>query len=318
MYCGVDVVVQQAIQLVSANSKNFLALARSAEVAANYSEAHAYYTKVLEIEPTNSQAWYGKGTAAGWLSNLKVLRLAEMLTCYDNAIKFSQENLAGDLKRACGLKLNRVANACCSMSQKHTAEYITVPNVWGEHIQRSLQIISVYEVAHRYAPREQEIMENIIAVCVDLIQGVKYKELVPGTSYKGSKAVFLSDEYEKKMRGTITAYARKIQELDPNYVAPNPQREQAGLCFVATATLGNDRHPQVLFLQSFRDELLLKSAGGALFVAWYYRYGPRAARRIENSKFARAGSYLFLVLPMVVIARIMTSAATAFRKLFGS
>jgi tetratricopeptide (TPR) repeat protein len=309
MYCGVDVVVRQAIQLVSGNAKNFLQLAKNASAAGNYSEAHGYYTKVLEVEPQNAEAWFGKGTSAGWQSNLKGFRFREMLIAYDNAINCSQANSVGKMRLACARLLNEVANACCSMSQKHAAEFITVPNVWGEHMHRSLEIISVYEAAHRYAPHERAIMKNIIAVCVDLIQGVKYEELVPGTSYKGSKVVHLSDEYEQTMRGTITAYARKIQELDPNYVEPNPQRPTAGWCFVVTATLGSDHHPQVLFLRSFRDEVLLRSACGAAFVAWYYKNGPRAARRIENSKFARALSYLFLVLPMVAAARIVTWAA---------
>src|SRR5579871_470226 len=308
MYCGVDVVVQQAIQFVSPNSKNFMELAKSAAAAANYSEAYAYYTRVLEIEPRNAEAWIGNGVAAGWLSNLRELRLGEMLTCFDNAIKFSQSDSAGDVRRGCALQLNQVAAGCYSMSQKHTLEFIKVPKIWGEHLQRCNEIISVYEIAHLYSPYERAILENIIAVCKGNIEGVKYRELIPGTTFQEPKLAALTPEYEQKLRGKIGVYARKIQELDPSYVPPNPQRETAG-CFVVTATLGNDRHPQVQFLRSFRDELLLKSAGGAVLVAWYCRYGPALARRIENSKFARAMSYLFLVVPMVAVARVVTWAA---------
>lgn len=50
-----------------------------------------------------------------------------------------------------------------------------------------------------------------------------------------------------------------------------------GRCFVATACLGDERHPTVLTLRQFRDRVLRRSAAGRSFLAWYVRNGPRLA-----------------------------------------
>jgi tetratricopeptide (TPR) repeat protein len=305
MYCGVDVVVRQAIQLVSSNSKNFLELAKTASIAGNYAEAYNYFTKVLETDPANADAWFGKGTAAGWQSSLVAFRFAEMLVAYDNALKFSTSEASQEMQKACANTLSDVATACYSMSRKHVLEFITVPNSWIEYLPRCRQIISLYEVANEYEPSNRTIIENIIHVCKDNIEGVKYNDLYDNNT---SKTVFLSDEYEKEIRGILIAYAEKLKALDPNYIPPNPQRQSPG-CFVVTATMGNEEHPVVVVLRSFRDEVLVKSAVGSAFITWYYEHGPAIARRIEASTACRLASYILVVAPAASFAYIILWAS---------
>ena len=300
MYCGIDVVVRQAIQLVSGNTKNFVELAKAASAAGNYSEAYDYFTKTLELEPTNAEAWFGKGTAAGWLSTLVDFRFGEMLVAYENAVKFSKDESIAEMKAACANTLSAVATACYTMSFKHAREYIALPNTWAEYLPRCRNIISLYEIAHSYSPDDRIIIENVIHLCKDNIEGVKYNDPYDNNT---SKTVFLSDQYENEIRNILTVYADKLKKLDPNYVPPNPQKQSPG-CFVITATMGNEGHPAVSLLRTFRDELLIKSGTGAAAVAWYYKYGPEIARRIENSFVARSVSYLFVVVPAVSVASI--------------
>ena len=300
MYCGVDVVVRQAIQLVSGNSKNFVELAKAASAAGNNAEAFGYFTKTLELEPTNAEAWFGKGTAAGWQSTLADFRFGEMLVAYENAVKFSKDESVAEMKAACANTLNAVATACYTISFKHAHDFIALPNTWAEYLPRCRQIISLYEVAHSYAPDDRTIIENVIHLCKDNIEGVKYSDPYDNNT---SKTVFLSDQYENEIRNILTVYADKLKKLDPNYVPPNPQKQSPG-CFVITATMGNEGHPAVSLLRTFRDELLVKSRAGAAAVAWYYKYGPKVARRIENSLVARSVSYPFVVVPAVSVASI--------------
>jgi len=49
-------------------------------------------------------------------------------------------------------------------------------------------------------------------------------------------------------------------------------------CFIATATFQSDRHPAVLLLRRFRDEILLQSWLGAQWVDFYYAWSPQAAQ----------------------------------------
>jgi hypothetical protein len=48
-------------------------------------------------------------------------------------------------------------------------------------------------------------------------------------------------------------------------------------CFIATATFESDRHPAVLLLRRFRDEILLQSWLGRKSVDFYYSWSPQAA-----------------------------------------
>lgn len=61
-----------------------------------------------------------------------------------------------------------------------------------------------------------------------------------------------------------------------------------GFCFVATAAWGAPWADKVQALRWFRDLYLRSNAVGSAFVAFYYSYGPAAARAIAPSPYARA------------------------------
>ncbi len=73
-------------------------------------------------------------------------------------------------------------------------------------------------------------------------------------------------------------------------------------CFVATATMGDYKHPTVRELQKFREDYLLHREWGRIFVRVYYKWGPCFASVIENNYWFRKLSYLFIVKPLLFIA----------------
>jgi hypothetical protein len=56
-------------------------------------------------------------------------------------------------------------------------------------------------------------------------------------------------------------------------------------CFIATAVYGSYDAPQVIILRRLRDEKLILSSTGRLFVGAYYRVSPPLAQRLKNSPF---------------------------------
>jgi len=305
MYCGGSISVGNAVQItIGASAENLLTLARTATVAGNYAEAYNYYNRVLEIDPNNSLAWYGKGEAAGWLSNLNEFRFSEILVAFENALKFATNESKENLKQTCAHTLNSVATACYVLSRDHMLQFIALQNTWGDYIARCRQIISLYEAAHLCSQDNRQIIENIIHLCKDNIEGVRYKDPFENNI---SRSAFISGPYEKEIRDILISYGETLRKLDPKYIIPNPQRLNSG-CFVVTATLGDEHHPSVQFLRYFRDNFLIKSTLGNLFVCWYYLHGPTFARQIEKSKVAAIVSYFLIVVPSVLIAKCLTYA----------
>jgi hypothetical protein len=84
----------------------------------------------------------------------------------------------------------------------------------------------------------------------------------------------------------------------------NPSNSNSG-CFIATATLGSYDHSLVLELRQFRDEWILTKRWGKDFVSWYYYYGGIAAKVIEDKTVLKRMSYLFIILPLVFLARVV-------------
>lgn len=75
----------------SAAIANYLKMARTALEADNNSEAESYANKIIELDPTHSEAWYIKGEAAGWQSTVAKPRLSESVSAWLNAIEHAAE-----------------------------------------------------------------------------------------------------------------------------------------------------------------------------------------------------------------------------------
>jgi hypothetical protein len=69
-------------------------------------------------------------------------------------------------------------------------------------------------------------------------------------------------------------------------------------CYIATAVYGSYDAPNVLVLRRFRDEVLLNSAIGKMFVGLYYRLSPALAKRLSSMK--RLNAALKLILDKLV------------------
>jgi len=75
-------------------------------------------------------------------------------------------------------------------------------------------------------------------------------------------------------------------------------------CFIATAAYGTATAEQLDVLRAFRDQVLLQSASGSQFVAWYYQASPPVADFISENSLLRTVVRELLVDPMVGLARL--------------
>ena len=90
-------------------------------------------------------------------------------------------------------------------------------------------------------------------------------------------------------------------------------RQPKSGCFIATAVYEDADAPQVRSLRAFREDILLRSRPGTLFVHAYYRLSPHAARLISRHEpLRRLGRVL--LQPIVELCKRIQEQAGNRRK----
>jgi hypothetical protein len=91
--------------------------------------------------------------------------------------------------------------------------------------------------------------------------------------------------------------------------------EDTRRCLIATATYGSELSPEVQFLRSFRNNMILRSFAGSSFLqsfnSWYYSFSPQVAQLIAESQFLKDVVKLSLY-PLLGILTTTTGAHAAF------
>jgi DNA-directed RNA polymerase subunit RPC12/RpoP len=301
MYCGQSILVKDIVHItVGPNIKNLLGLARTAEVAGNLAEAETYYNRVLELDPTISEAWIGKGKSAGWQSTLQNMRFGEALTSFGHAIGTSQDTEKAKTISICLDEINKLVAALYNMARKHMLEYVAVQNVWGEYLGQVSQMLTTLETASAWLPTDKTTLENIVHLCKDNIEGVSYRDQFDENK---PKCWGVSPQYETLLRQKFDTAVNALKTIDPNYAPPVIEKKKADSCFIVTATMGDPEHPTVNLMRRFRDQWILTRPGGESFVSLYYRYGPLAANFIRDSRLLRTIAFTLIVTPAAWLAR---------------
>jgi len=122
---------------------------------------------------------------------------------------------------------------------------------------------------------------------IRLAEGEPLRVSVMGVPQEGEYYLLL---LEVKRKGRLRLYWRPIY-IKPIIGAGNE-------CFIASATYGSCMEPEVEALRRWRDDSLLKSRGGRIFVRFYYFVSPPLARLIRRSCFLRKMS-LYVLSPLV-------------------
>jgi len=82
---------------------------------------------------------------------------------------------------------------------------------------------------------------------------------------------------------------------------------KSGFCFIATAVYGSYNAPEVLALRNFRDDILLSSNVGRIWVNLYYIFSPPVARLLRAHLALRNMVRKVVVQPIVNLVRSHTT-----------
>ena len=211
--------------MTGSNISNLLGLARSAQLAGNQEEALSYFNRVLEADPTISEAWMGKGKAAAWQSSLANMRVNEGIVAFGHAIATAAEADKALVTAQAVEEINRLVATLYGMARRQLNEFVALPNMWTQYIGQISQLLNALEEVRSWSPYDRTTLENIVHLCKDNIEGVSYNDPY---EYNVSKAWHLSPEYEVVVKSRLDAAVNALRQSDPDYSAPTIEKRESG------------------------------------------------------------------------------------------
>ncbi|HEV7891805.1 MAG TPA: hypothetical protein VGP08_14275 [Pyrinomonadaceae bacterium] len=180
MYCGTSIVVREAVQAAAAgNVGNWLKLADTAVASGNFQEAFDYYTRVLEVDASHSESWYGKGRAAGSLSSPQQFRITEMLACFRAALEHAPEGERREvMSKNAATAASGLADRAYRASYQQICAHAAYDAAWAAHLEQSRAVIGALEFAHGLDVETRAPIDQIVRISKHLREGVTFH--VPG------------------------------------------------------------------------------------------------------------------------------------------
>ena len=121
------------------------------------------------------------------------------------------------------------------------------------------------------------------------------------------KQILFDEEFGKKRSHHVQQRAREGKHAHKQYEQQLSGRVQDKRCFIATCIFGIDaRETQIL--RAFRDQTLLTTRPGKVFVTFYYAVSPQVVKFIEKAPVLKRP--IGPVLKGVVKLILRTSART--------
>lgn len=110
--------------------------------------------------------------------------------------------------------------------------------------------------------------------------------------------LFAIREYKRIFGGEISEAKSYVDKLTQEH---NIEVKKG--CFIATACYGDYDSPEVIVLRNYRDNILLQSNGGKLFVNAYYKTSPFIAKIIYKSNILKNITKTLIVKPFYKMAK---------------
>lgn len=112
---------------------------------------------------------------------------------------------------------------------------------------------------------------------------------------------------ELNAQSSMFSYKYTIKLKEANFQFAGGAGLPTSQCVIATAAFGSELSPEVQYLRSFRDNIVLSTISGSQFMkafnAWYYSFSPSVADYLHEHRAERETVRLFLY-PLINILEI--------------
>lgn len=188
------------------NLKNLLQLAELAAQGGNSEEAYLYFTKVLEIDSTNSTAWFGKGVAAARQSSLANLRLDELTTNIMHAIEFATGDQKEAFQRRGAETILGIVNDFEKASTSHWLNSNGLDRL-NDHCRRCVKMLGALNFANAIDPTNQQVVKRAVEIADECI------------GYDS-----LPEKLRLVLRELLANFLDVLVALDPSYAQQRTQK----------------------------------------------------------------------------------------------
>lgn len=96
----------------------------------------------------------------------------------------------------------------------------------------------------------------------------------------------------------INEIMKKYNQKEKEKLEQIKKQNSSSNCFIVTATMGDINHPVVNDFRYYRDNTLLKTSLGRIFIDIYYKVGPFMAKFIENNENLKHITFKHLISPI--------------------
>ncbi|MDD5021872.1 MAG: tetratricopeptide repeat protein [Endomicrobiaceae bacterium] len=129
-----------------------------------------------------------------------------------------------------------------------------------------------YEIRHKFPEAKAQFIKSL--------------EAFPNADAQYFIGVLLEKQGQKQeaisaFQKVVTDFPDSERAIEANKKITAPDKSSSG-CFVATACFGNYSAPEVMVLRKFRDECLVNSKVGRIFINYYYKFGPSVANLLNQ------------------------------------
>ena len=272
---------------------NLIQLANDAIDSVNGVEAYSYANRVLEIAPSNAEAWLIKMKASGLLATLGDMKVVDIINAGKKAIEFSGKKMEKEVYafylytclndlQFCMTQLQdtqaikEIFDANCQLHPFNASEKtVQCDSILDIVLNQIDLIVSLRaEVPNNFVSNDGDITHLVGEVAK---QWVYYTNAVNDRfNVYGMK---INDETVNKYRIILANIKEGLPEekhdVPGEEAIDNPSN---GACYVATAVYGSYDCPEVWTLRRFRDYTLDNTWYGRLFIKGYYATSPSLVR----------------------------------------
>ncbi len=252
-----------------------LKMADAALAGGNSATALEQYVRLLQYEPDNVRALYGKILAEAGQSpaNLKesLGKLELLLKRVPDAERESLLARAGEDIVALGKKVE--VEALATLLKEIT------PLSYGQFAERMEQVLQLYQNGALLLPTREGTLMAMIAAAERL--------MAPQRDQKSGKRFYPSEGIYEKGKRWLQRARELLKKSFPSRFKRLLLYKKYQTCFIATAAWGDSEAEEVMALRAFRELYLRNNPLGRRFIVLYYRHGGTIAGLIAESSILR-------------------------------